>query len=365
MLGNTEKSKIALILGSGFSKNANLPTTTELTEQFLQTPDFTFSNKWLEKEINRILREFWEDAFGYEYREGSTGDYMPTMENHFTTLDLAANSGHHLGSKYNPKKLRAIRRMSIHRIFTILNKLVEVPKGVSVFLNSLINDTDLSIITLNWDIVPEKRFDDAGETFNYGIDVFNSENISVGHGPTSLLKLHGSANWVYCDNCRRVFADFAEKNSLLLEAFLEKDDFMLFGYEPNDLHLRSSVNRSCPNCGSLLAGRVATFSYRKDFSIAQFQTIWSHAFEKLRRANHWLFIGYSLPEADYEFKHLLKSAQLGRERPQDWRAMFVYTGSANTESRYLNFFGMDNIIPYKESLHKLLDSKIYKDFISG
>lgn len=53
--------------------------------------------------------------------------------------------------------------------------------------------------------------------------------------------------------------------------------------------------------------------------------------------------GYSLPGADYEFKHLLKRVQLSRKKPPEF---VVITGGSETDSEYtyLNyqrFFGRD------------------------
>ena len=40
---------------------------------------------------------------------------------------------------------------------------------------------------------------------------------------------------------------------------------------------------------------------------------WQTAERLLREAKNWIFIGYSLPAADYEFKLLLKRVQLSRK----------------------------------------------------
>src|SRR5437016_4977076 len=109
-----EMRSLALILGSGFSKVAGLPTTQELSSEFLNPPRGGVLGKPLEREVSRILNEFWHRVFGYR-----NGGIAPSLEDHFTLLDLAANSGHHLGGRYSPKMLRAIRRFSIHRVFQI------------------------------------------------------------------------------------------------------------------------------------------------------------------------------------------------------------------------------------------------------
>ena len=63
----------------------------------------------------------------------------------------------------------------------------------------------------------------------------------------------------------------------------------------------------------------------------------------LQQADRWVFIGYSLPQADYQFKHLLKSAQLitGESRSPEIAVITKNNGRELSPSvvRYLRFFG--------------------------
>jgi len=49
-------------------------------------------------------------------------------------LDLSANSDHNLGRVYSLQKLRAIRRLSIHRVFDILDTRFEHNQNVHLLL---------------------------------------------------------------------------------------------------------------------------------------------------------------------------------------------------------------------------------------
>jgi hypothetical protein len=54
---------------------------------------------------------------------GYAAQELPALEDIFTCIDLAAGTGHDLGvRKYTPKVLRAIRRMAIYRIFSVLDR---------------------------------------------------------------------------------------------------------------------------------------------------------------------------------------------------------------------------------------------------
>lgn len=57
----------------------------------------------------------------------------------------------------------------------------------------------------------------------------------------------------------------------------------------------------------------------------------------MREAKTWIFIGYSLPGADYEFKLLLKRAQLSRKREP--RILLITGGGDQTLENYKKFFG--------------------------
>jgi hypothetical protein len=95
--------------------------------------------------------------------------------------------------------------------------------------------------------------------------------------------------------------------------------------------------------GVALGSRIATFSYRKALEFPMFQKSWFAAEELLRNAEEWVFIGYSLPAADFEFKYLLKRTQLSRKTPP---VIKVVTGGSKggalmTLRNYRRFFGAD------------------------
>ena len=353
------KPNLAIILGSGFSCESELPSTKKLSSDFLKEPNGYENTGTLNEAISRILKKFWEDAFGY--KEGDV--QRPSLEDHFTMLDLAANSGHQLGKKYSPKKLRAIRRMSIHRVFQILDSRYNESEKAQRFLQKLHDRFCISIVTLNWDTVIEKILNDR--EIDYGIDIewLEGPNLRTGEKVT-LLKMHGSSNWMYCDSCRTIHAELGEKAALHRKAFLEPDDFHLFNLSDRDLDSikremsNATSDRECKRCGIKLAGRLATFSYTKAFSINQFQTIWERAHTALRAADTWIFVGYSMPQADYEFKHLLKSAQLGRKEPGQWKSEIILKRDCQAQEQYERFFGERNIKICQNGLSRWVETRL-------
>src|SRR5688572_30576043 len=110
-----ELSNTAVILGAGFSAEAGVPLASEFGQHFLTFRRHEHTPAFVQAAISRHLRQFWESVFGYH---GS--QLQPSFEDHFTLLDRSANSGHNIGHNYSPSKLRALRRLSIHRAFEII-----------------------------------------------------------------------------------------------------------------------------------------------------------------------------------------------------------------------------------------------------
>ena len=61
----------------------------------------------------------------------------PRSEDHFTLLDLAANAGTDIGHDYTPARLRALRRISIHRVFEIIDTFYRPSPEIKSFLSTL------------------------------------------------------------------------------------------------------------------------------------------------------------------------------------------------------------------------------------
>jgi hypothetical protein len=299
------------ILGAGFSKESGLPVTSEFADSLL---DPTFAGD-LDTVITGALEEFLKDCFRW-----TRPDPLPTFEDMFTMIDLSAGSGHNIGRSFTPKRLRAIRRMLIYRLFAILDRSFHHSENTAAILNHFVGKPNRAhFVVLNWDIVLEKYvngcFTDAAVDYCADISGWHGAHIGLNSRTISVAKIHGSANWVYCDNCRSLFFDPDGKLALHIRAGIQKADFRLFdeGFSDNRFDeavgLPSSV-RDCRRCQSAVGSHIATFSLRKSFRTHGFTSSWLAAEQMLTKAKNWVFLGYSLPDADFEFKNLLKTCQL-------------------------------------------------------
>ncbi len=324
--------KTMLILGAGFSKNSGIPIQPEIPELLIrEMPDNQFENA-----VSMALKKFICDIFGYSAQAS-----IPKLDDIFTCIDISTNSGHHLGIGYSPLNLRAIRRLLVYRVFSILENSFTYSHTIERFIaNMLGNKSEVGFIVLNWDtalerylmkMYPDLDIDYCSDGLEWIKDDRKNDSLKI-------AKIHGSCNWLYCDNCRMLIYDVYNNIPIIERSGIQEADLeMLKGYPAKT----EPQNRKCMICGNEISSHIATFSYRKSFRANSFPNIWKKAEEMLSHADRWVFIGYSLPDADYEFKHLLKISELKFSHINNGRPLIdlVLLNSDNTIEKYKSFFG--------------------------
>lgn len=354
----------AVILGAGFANCADLPLQDDISSELLAS-DF---DSRLDQVITDAITEFLVKSFGW-----IESDPLPELEDIFTVIDLSANSGHNLGRKFKPKRLRALRRMLIFRVFSILDRRFKQSEAILELLGQGIGQGDertTHFLTLNWDIVLERHLEYINDDipvsycvqgYPWNIDSVERYSRPSPREAVAVAKPHGSSNWVYCDSCRTVFFDRYRKLSLAIKAGLVKADFRLFDESMTDSEFDDALGieptrRSCPRCRSVVGPHIATFSYQKSFRTHAFSSAWLAAEEILTRAERWTFIGYSLRASDFEFKHLLKLSEQkfaisGQSRK---RINAVVLDDPDAEARFVKFFGSDRVTVHQDGLEGYL-----------
>lgn len=359
--------KNLLIVGAGFSANAGLPVASDFTKRLMATASRGPSRLQVQ-----FIRDFVEKAFG----DGTTRSVRewPELEDIFTMVDLSANTGHHLGADYPASDLRVVRRAIIVRMIRMLEQRYQerrrAPDEAWRRLDTFFGDfsiDDAAVLSMNWDTVFERGMarTQSVEEVDYGCGAhradFDNDKLVLRDAPTGtalhLLKPHGSVNWLYCDSCRETFWVPPKKYNQVAKTLFRDQDWAAVERYGSIGTPRPHVNSSlCANCEATALGtRFATFSYRKALDFPMHSASWRTAERYLKEAEHWTFIGYSMPSADFEFKYLLKRVQLARSsRP----AITVVTGGSAeaaqaTEDRFKRFFGpghMDRFY-FKESIN--------------
>lgn len=345
-----------LIVGAGFSQYAGLPLQSEFTKALLAARQFGEGKP--SRALMDYLCKFVHATFGHQ----EDAEVWPPMEDLFTCIDLSANTGHNLGAGYPAATLRTIRRALIARIIRMLRerylKAQRRQKRRWKGITKLLKHADLNrtaFVSLNWDVATEGILSELhkGLSIEYGAEEsqfdFNadatqttSKRQPVADGPSvRIAKIHGSINWLYCDNCRRLYVVPPDQVLHVADQLLSESDWELIAQTGPPDGLRKP-RRSCPWCPNVTLGtRIATFSYRKALDFSMFQRTWLMTERLLEQAARWVFIGYSLPAADYEFKYLLKRVQLARSGKVE---IILVTGGSDagvaaTVDNYRRFFG--------------------------
>ena len=116
----------------------------------------------------------------------------------------------------------------------------------------------------------------------------------------TLLKLHGSLNWLYCPACHRLDIGASEQSGHSIKVLS-----ML--YQESSLDQRYGCHGSpCRDCGAFVRPVLITPTHRKDYRNPHVAQVWYQAERTLREADRAIFIGYSLPEDDVEVVYLFK-----------------------------------------------------------
>jgi hypothetical protein len=342
-----------LIVGAGFSASAGLPLASTFTHALLNKAGLSLDGPSVAQ--TNFIERFVNTAFG-EDRETEADDW-PELEDIFTLIDLSANTGHHLGGTYSASDLRVVRRALIVRMIRMLSQRYSQRhrrqdhawKNLELLLSALDPD-DTAVLSMNWDAVMElgvartqsiSRIDyGCGARAVHFVDGRLKPRRLTGSRILRLTKPHGSVNWLYCDACREVFWLPAVQTEKVAQTLFRARDWEIVRRATTLTSTSSVLSPDCPHCGGqALGSRFATFSYRKALDFPMHAASWRTAEEYLKGAARWIFFGYSLPAADFEFKYLLKRVQLSeRVRPK----IVVITGGAgakDTIRRFENFFG--------------------------
>lgn len=312
-----KKTKTVYILGAGFSVEANAPTQEKLVSEIFRihkkTPHVFNENKFdeFEKFLNKTL------GIPIELQET-----IP-LEDIFTPLDscIADNISFR---DLSVTQLKQKRNLIFELIGMTLQNILELSQKnyIDDFADYLVNEskkrlnhnyrkTDLvSVISTNWDILLDnsiynsiKKSNDLGvvdyccyissydkndETVKPGLEILGKGGYNV-----KLLKLHGSLNWLQCPRCQRIYVKFNQKIAMNPFSTVNK---------PSCLHCDKNFGKYKSH---LLNANLIMPTFLKDLSNPQYKIIWQNAGIELSEAKKIVFIGYSLPQADFEMRQLL------------------------------------------------------------
>jgi hypothetical protein len=366
---STEEGKIAYVLGAGFSIPAGAPTQAQILGDIF---DLEGTNERIEK-AKSALQAFLHDDLRIDPSDRS----HVALEDIYTPIDRCIADGTALKSR-TPADLKNIREdlgylISLAISRRIANRLMSGPpvSYIRDFARYIVDKAakradlaantqqsarakeydPLSIISLNWDILLDNALHWAlqehdpnlvGDYDPFGVVDYCCYVSSLDAGDprirtglwslgcrgynVKLLKLHGSMNWLQCPNCQRLFVHFGEKEEILNR-------------------VGSEHCRHCKKSGynNQLAGSLVMPTFLKDLTNFQIKLVWQNASVELMEARRLVFIGYSLTQADFEFRQLL-SRMVHKDAAVD---VVLFEGPSDEDKRrfktetdrYRQFFG--------------------------
>jgi NAD-dependent SIR2 family protein deacetylase len=324
--------KTVYIIGAGFSAPAGGPDQGRLMERILNLHDSDAKTK----DAKTALEDFLVGVMNVAPSNKSE----VSLEDIYTPIDRCLADGVSLRDR-TPTQLQVLRGQMEYLISVAIDNSFDVKASedpscsnyVHSFAKHLVEVASLrakkakgapsataakaydpfSVISLNWDILFDKAIykalsmKDGGSEGDYDpigvvdyccyISSIEAEERRIRSGlwalgargyNVKLLKIHGSMNWLQCSNCQRLFVSFDEKVNI-----------------PN--FINAHLCRHCSNCGvnAMLQGSLVMPTFLKDLSNFQIKLVWQNAAVELMEADRLVFIGYSLPHADFEFRQLL------------------------------------------------------------
>lgn len=314
-----KNNKTVYVLGAGFSVEAGAPIQAKIIQHAFEI-HARKPNSFNKEKFNTFTK-FISEQLNISEENFATVD----LEDIFTPLDrcLAESSqfrGINLG---NIMKVR-------ESVFYVVGKTIQIilnnthntkdyidqfanhlTKKSSIRANTLYRAIDpVSVISTNWDILLDNSIYNAlrsNDEYNGVVDyccyisskdetddtvVPGLEKLGQGGFNVKLLKLHGSLNWLQCPRCARLYAKFFEKQSMS-------------SFETSSSCRHCDRNFPEESGKHELAPNLIMPTYLKDLSNPQYRIIWQNAGIELSEADEIVFIGYSLPYADFEMRQLL------------------------------------------------------------
>jgi len=319
--------KTVYILGAGFSMDAGAPSQFGIIEEIYKLKSAYKEHKQ-EKKVSDWVDKF--DTFlRFSLKVSEEQKYWYALEDIYTPIDKSIKDGTSFAG-YTATELIKFRDIFNKLIIlAVRNSIKRKNKNnnyIEEFANHLVKLSEgrtknekqdsVSVITTNWDIMLDNltyRIIDSqdkpkGLDFSGVVDYCcyissldeNDHSIkpglyALGKGRynVKILKLHGSLNWLQCPKCQRLYVKFYKRWN--------------GGYVFDKMHCRHCVRNfsTTRNSSNQLMTNLTMPTFLKNFDNVQNKLIWQNAGIELSEADKVVFIGYSLPQADFELKQLL------------------------------------------------------------
>lgn len=298
---NPHKEKIVFLLGAGASKPApsNIPTVKELLSELIDRA------RRLDREQVTQLADYCEKNNITNIEDLLTAvQILEFCSRNPNILDLVQYQlfGNRTERDFQMSPVRndvssvAFLQDTLQVLFALLSNLMLPAKpnaGHNAIVKYLNKQTETTIITTNYDCCIDLALIEANVSCEYEIEFANNKTASTqSQRKTSLIKLHGSLNWFYCETCQAVWIIDIAKT---VQAYLEKS-----GEYP--------IISVCSQCGG--QRRVLLMPpHAIKFNVASpLQPLIAHAANYFENATLIVAVGFSFADADQYITRMISKA---------------------------------------------------------
>jgi hypothetical protein len=307
--------KTVLFLGAGATKACNGPMTNEILPGICKRAADPTSG-W---SLNR-LKDFLERQF--HVTAVSPNEHYPGLPLLMSLIDTALDRRQSFGADWDVPAVTQLREEVEFGIFDLLEEQLQKSPTNNHWelLNRLYpgDDEEPCVITTNYDLIVDtalmflsesRRSEDpwVGRLPDYRCHIRTSFYEKTDRFGT-LLKLHGSLNWLYCKTCLRLEIGASEARQYLKVLTRHVGPRLEQSYSPD--------GHPCPTCGTKLRPLLVAPTHLKDYRNPHLAQVWYEAERVLREATRVVFVGYSLPDDDVEVVYLLKRSLARAAPPQ-------------------------------------------------
>ena len=324
-----------IFLGAGATKACGGPLTNEILPAVLGAPD--------PSPPSALLSDFLGTLF--HVNPGSLPDHFPGLPLVMSLLDTALDRRQAFHPQWDPQRVSELRQAIELRMFDLLEeKLYKAPTNNHWQLLQTVypSPAEPCVISTNYDLIVDTAMMSVSETRtsegrlpDYRIQIRTPFYSAEGGRFGTLLKLHGSLNWLYCRTCQRIEIGASESSRYLKVLGRLVGPSLEQSYTPD--------GNPCPGCGTRLRPLLIAPTHLKDYRNPHLAQVWYEAERVLREANRAVFIGYSLPDDDVEVVYLVKRglAHLAPDRITvvEYDATMPPLASHTVGRRYRTLFG--------------------------
>lgn len=299
MVGNT-----VVIFGAGATKACGGPLTNEILPEVFELRQDLEREGYLAR-----LEEFLVENFHLPSETTRRSHHFPPLPLVLSLVDTALDRGDAFAQRWTANDLRVVREALEYAIFALLElRLRRSEHHYGRFLEALYEAAPekVTLISLNYDIIPDNELAHLAERQgsislpDYRCDISTGAYREIPKFGT-LLKVHGSLNWLYCPNCHRLDVGVSPTGRRTVKVLDE-----LYA---TDLDLDNNYGchgNPCVECGTYVRPVLITPTHAKNYRNPHVARVWYEAARALREAGRALFIGYSMPDEDVEVIYLFK-----------------------------------------------------------